>query len=284
MRTCPTCGTPLAARVRICRTCAAVNPSASAAPVVTAARRRRRPRPVGAAALAPMPAATATLPRTPPPKPPTLVATETEIPPLPLRCRHCLRSPALDVAPRVTVGIVIAHASEEARGPFCAVCGVSRARALSNRTLWLGWWSPLSPFASVRTLWRNWRIIRRLRRLSRPPHGPLPRYAEQPHPEGRPVVLRSGMLVFAVVAAAVLFGVALVALTDYLGPFQLEDECVAVAENGRSLRVLDSCGSADGRIIEIVTGDRACEQLPDWEIALPDYVNNSRACVRALDR
>ena len=218
------------------------------------------------------------------PPPPVLVATDVD-PPRLLRCRHCLRSPAVEAAPRVTVGIVIAHASEEAPGPYCRTCGTARTRALSNRTLWLGWWSPLSPFAAVRTLWRNMGILRTLARLPEPLPGPRPRFAEAPHDPGRPVLLRSGMLVFVLVAGLVSSAAALVALVSYLGPVQLEDRCVVLTDGGRSLQVVDSCGAgSDGRIEEIVTGDRRCERPPDLEIVLPEYANNARACIRVDSR
>ena len=201
----------------------------------------------------------------------------------PPRCRHCLRSPAIDPRPRVTVGILLAHASDEAEGPFCRQCGVARTRLLTSRTLLLGWSAPLAPFANVRTLARNARALRALKALPEPGPGPLARYAERPLDPGRPVVLRSGMLGLAGVVVVILLIFGLVAFVNEFGPVQLEGDCVDLAEDHRSLTVVDNCEPpADGRIEEIVTGDRTCEQQADAVVALPEYPNDSRACVRLL--
>ena len=245
-----------------------------------AAPGRRVTRPHGAAALAP-PAAT----RTPPALPTTLLGGPPDAQGRPPRCRHCLRTPAIDVRPRITVGVLIAHATDEAEGPFCRPCGTARARALTSRTLLVGWGAPLAPFANVRTLIHNARVLRGLKALPVPKKGPLPRYAERPFDPGKPVYRRAGMIGLAGVLLAILLIFGLVAFVNEFGPVQLEGDCVDLAENRRSLELLDGCGPpADGRIEEIVTGERSCERPPDAEVALPDYPNNSRACVTLLDR
>lgn len=276
MRTCANCGTPLVPRKRKCERCGTTT---------VAARAARSNVPSAAAALAPLPSPSPDTrthsSRTPPPAVARTSLAADDV--APLRCRHCLRRPAAEVTGRVTVGIVVAHATDVAPGPFCRTCGTARLRTLTNRTLWLGWWAPLAPFSNVRTLWRNRRALRTLRRLPEPADGPLPRYAERPLDPGRPIVLRSGMLALGTMTLAFSTALLLIPLVNYLGPVQLEERCVDLATDQRSLTVVDGCGPpADGRIDEIVTGDRSCAERPDAVVALPEYVNNSRACVRLL--
>lgn len=275
MRTCASCGRVLAARKRRCEHCGVSN-----------ATKPRVAVPSGAALLAPLPVRVdeVVLPPAPPATGLRVDAADDADPIRASRCRHCLRSPAIDVSARVTVGVLIAHASAPIEGPFCRACGTARVRDITNRTLWLGWWGPLAPIATLRTLWHNGRSLRRLARLPEPAAAPRLRYAERPFQPGRPVFLRSGMLVLAAVTVVVGLAALLVSLVSFLGPVQLEDRCVDVATDQRSLRVLDGCGDADGRIVEIVTGGRRCEVTPDVEVALPDYANNSRACVRLTKR
>jgi hypothetical protein len=116
-------------------------------------------------------------------------------------CRVCGGIPAANVTVRGQQGLLIWSRFLYNRGPFCQVCGIATVRAMSERTLWFGWWSWLSALVTPITLISNRIVYGKIRRLPAPQpgsHGP------QLDP-GRPLTKRPAisMLLLPVVAAAV---------------------------------------------------------------------------------
>ncbi len=51
-------------------------------------------------------------------------------------------------------------------GPFCAICGIALVRDMTTKTLWQGWWSPISLIlAAPFTLVSNWIAYHKLSQL-----------------------------------------------------------------------------------------------------------------------
>ncbi|MGW7197319.1 hypothetical protein [Streptomyces chryseus] len=99
-------------------------------------------------------------------------------------CRICEAYPVIDVAVRAHQGLLLMMRFHKLDGPFCRSCGTAIMRALTTRTLWQGWWSPLSllVFAPVALAWN----LIALRRFSSLPE-PVPMPGRQPLAQGTPV-------------------------------------------------------------------------------------------------
>lgn len=88
---------------------------------------------------------------------------------------------------RAHAGLLLVMRDQTLDGPYCATCGNARIRAMTTRTLWQGWWNPLSlVLGAPLTLCQNWSSYRQLRRL--PPPVPVP--GRQQTSLGRPVLRR----------------------------------------------------------------------------------------------
>ncbi|QKZ24946.1 hypothetical protein HUT05_25010 [Streptomyces chartreusis] len=103
--------------------------------------------------------------------------------PPPDSCRICGAIPAAFVELRAHQGLLFFMRWTSVDGWFCGACGIAQIRELTTRTLWQGWWGPLSMFATMHALLRNWRAYRQLRRLD--PPSPVPGRPQTP--QGHPV-------------------------------------------------------------------------------------------------
>lgn len=101
-------------------------------------------------------------------------------------CRICGAIPNTGVQVRSHQGLLFAMRWQTLDGPFCSICGIALVREMTTRTLWQGWWSPLSLVATPLTLLRNAHAYRRLRRL--PPPAPVPGRSQAEM--GKPVLKR----------------------------------------------------------------------------------------------
>ncbi|PNE43449.1 hypothetical protein AOB60_00510 [Streptomyces noursei] len=59
-------------------------------------------------------------------------------------CRICGARPALQVTVHAHQGVLMWMRFHREDGPFCRSCGIAVVRELTTKTLWQGWWSPLS--------------------------------------------------------------------------------------------------------------------------------------------
>lgn len=105
----------------------------------------------------------------------------------PLGCRVCGALPVITYPIRAHQAFVYVMRFQKVDGPFCRPCGRAMNRALTTKTLWSGWWSPLSliiftPFALLWNLIAHVKI-NRLAPPSTAPHGVQ-------LDEGNPLVLR----------------------------------------------------------------------------------------------
>ncbi|MFI5702584.1 hypothetical protein ACIA78_21370 [Streptomyces xanthochromogenes] len=104
----------------------------------------------------------------------------------PVGCRVCNAVPVAGTSIRAHQGFLLFMTFRSVSGPLCRDCGLALVREMTTRTLWQGWWGPLSlivgaPFA----LLSNLNAFLKFRKLAQPT-GRL-----GPHvPEGRSVLRR----------------------------------------------------------------------------------------------
>ncbi|WP_405792370.1 hypothetical protein OG753_39180 [Streptomyces sp. NBC_00029] len=113
-------------------------------------------------------------------------------------CRACGARIAVNFKVRAHMGILIMMKFEHLDGPFCRACGIAVVRQMTFRTLFLGWWGPLSlvilnPFTLV------WNLTAYLKYSKLPPSAPLPGRA---HLDTGPPVLRRPLSYVALIPLA----------------------------------------------------------------------------------
>ncbi|MFJ9075283.1 hypothetical protein ACIRO3_08495 [Streptomyces sp. NPDC102278] len=70
-------------------------------------------------------------------------------------CRLCGAQPAAQATVRGHQGMVLMMRSLSVQGPFCRDCGTATVRDMSAKTLWQGWWGPMSLLLTPITVLRN---------------------------------------------------------------------------------------------------------------------------------
>ncbi|MFF4324032.1 hypothetical protein [Streptomyces sp. NPDC001568] len=70
-------------------------------------------------------------------------------------CRLCGAQPAAQATVRGHQGMVVMMRSLSVQGPFCRDCGTATVRNMSAKTLWQGWWAPMSLLLTPITVLRN---------------------------------------------------------------------------------------------------------------------------------
>ncbi|MFF3428061.1 hypothetical protein [Streptomyces sp. NPDC002602] len=70
-------------------------------------------------------------------------------------CRLCGAQPAAQATVRGHQGMVLMMRSLSVQGPFCRNCGTATVRDMSAKTLWQGWWGPMSLLLTPITVLRN---------------------------------------------------------------------------------------------------------------------------------
>ncbi|MFG2753834.1 hypothetical protein [Streptomyces xanthophaeus] len=70
-------------------------------------------------------------------------------------CRLCGAQPAAQATVRGHQGMVLMMRSLSVQGPFCRDCGTATVRDMSAKTLWQGWWAPMSLLLTPITVLRN---------------------------------------------------------------------------------------------------------------------------------
>ncbi|MER6841619.1 hypothetical protein [Streptomyces platensis] len=70
-------------------------------------------------------------------------------------CRLCGARPAVQATVRGHQGLFLLMRFLSRSGMFCRSCGLATYREMSARTLWQGWWSPLSVAITPVTLLMN---------------------------------------------------------------------------------------------------------------------------------
>ncbi|MET9418064.1 hypothetical protein ABZY03_28525 [Streptomyces klenkii] len=94
-------------------------------------------------------------------------------------CRMCGGFPAAEATVRQHQGILIMMRFLHVRGPFCRNCGLAVVRDMTGKTLWQGWWSPVSlviftPFTLI------WNMVVKSKLEKLPP--PMMPGQQQPQP------------------------------------------------------------------------------------------------------
>jgi hypothetical protein len=85
-----------------------------------------------------------------------------------LVCESCGRAPARPITVRHHVGLVVLMQFFSKRVTACRPCGRRLVRSETLRTLWMGWWGPISFFFNLFVLGANWNAKRRLGAIEAP--------------------------------------------------------------------------------------------------------------------
>ncbi len=86
-------------------------------------------------------------------------------------CQLCGAQPAVQATVRGHQGILYVMRFLSRKGMFCRSCGLATYREMSAKTLWQGWWSPLSVAITPLTLLMNLGPRGRFRKLAAPAGG-----------------------------------------------------------------------------------------------------------------
>ncbi|OKK17604.1 hypothetical protein AMK16_22715 [Streptomyces sp. CB00455] len=200
-------------------------------------------------------------------------------------CRLCGALPVADTTVHGHQGMVVLMRFLSRKGPFCRDCGLAVLRDMTARTLWQGWWGPLSLFVTPVTLLTNLGPWSRLRRLGPPVGGAVP--ALDP---GRPLWRRPAALAVLVPLLAVTLAVPVLILVAVLGggdPSRLSvGQCVRNAGDWseQDLRVT-GCGSVSAEYeVTGLLGTPGATCAPGEYIGDPKYSEDgwTAACLRAL--
>ncbi|MFD3544534.1 hypothetical protein ACFWUW_02760 [Streptomyces sp. NPDC058655] len=127
-------------------------------------------------------------------------------------CRVCGSLPVADTTVYGHQGVVVVMRFLSRKGPFCRDCGLATVREMSARTLWQGWWGPLSLFVTPVTLLTNLAPWGRLRRLGPPTGGVL-----APLDPGRPLWRRPAAVAVLVPLLLAALAVPVLVLTAVVG-------------------------------------------------------------------
>lgn len=201
-------------------------------------------------------------------------------------CRVCGSLPVADTTVYGHQGLVVLMRFLSRRGPFCRDCGLRVVRDMSAKTLWQGWWGPLSLFVTPVVLLTNLAPWSRLRRLGPPTGG-----AVAPLDPGRPLWRRPAAvavlvpMVLVALAVPVLLLVALTGGDGKQAPLAV-GQCVRNAGDWRDqdLRVTE-CGSVSAEFEVTRLLDAPGVTCADGEyIARLEYGPGGRtaSCLRPL--
>ncbi|WP_261951724.1 hypothetical protein [Streptomyces nigrescens] len=191
-------------------------------------------------------------------------------------CMFCGAQPAVQATVRGHQGILYVMRFLSRSGMFCRSCGLATYREMSAKTLWQGWWSPLSVAITPLTLLINLGPRSRFRKLAPPMGGFRP-----PLDPGKPLTRRPEAMLFLVpmtllaLLLPVLFIIGLLAddphdRSSTTGVEKAQTLVVGdcVHNDGdwhdQDLRTLD-CGSADAQFKVTRTGHSSGEQCADGD-------------------
>ncbi|WP_329394351.1 hypothetical protein OHA45_12505 [Streptomyces lydicus] len=180
--------------------------------------------------------------------------------PGPVGCQFCGAQPAVQATVRGHQGILYVMRFLSRSGVFCRSCGLATYREMSAKTLWQGWWSPLSVVITPITLLVNLGPRSRFHALPAPVGGFRPSLDP-----GKPLLRRPETLLILIplallaLALTVLFVIGLFADDSSSEPLttgagQGKAQTLAVGDCVRNdadwpdqdLRTVD-CGSADAQ-------------------------------------
>ncbi|MFI0155174.1 LppU/SCO3897 family protein [Streptomyces lydicus] len=180
--------------------------------------------------------------------------------PDPVGCQFCGAQPAVQATVRGHQGILYVMRFLSRSGVFCRSCGLATYREMSAKTLWQGWWSPLSVVITPITLLVNLGPRSRFHALAAPVGGFRPSLDP-----GKPLLRRPETLLILIplallaLALTILFVIGLFADDSPSGPLttgagQGKAQTLAVGDCVRNdadwpdqdLRTVD-CGSADAQ-------------------------------------
>ncbi|MET7965673.1 hypothetical protein [Micromonospora sp. NPDC005305] len=177
-----------------------------------------------------------------------------------LTCRCCGSVPAIKGTLHGHQGFLLLMRTLTQRGPFCRSCGIALCRDLSAKTLWQGWWGPISMIITPLLLIGNLVTRVRLGRLGEP----VPGAPGTPATPGKPVFRRAAVLGLGI-PVAIAFAVGWSISTDP----SYADVGACVSASGLStdpfVNVVD-CGDQSAAYvvlgkIEDTTDDAQCERF-----------------------
>jgi pimeloyl-ACP methyl ester carboxylesterase len=201
-------------------------------------------------------------------------STDTRRSPRENECDHCGSSPAAEVTLRYETGKLLWRTRHWIDTKVCRRCGIALFRRMQNRTLLTSWWGIISFFVNWTTVVRNLAARRKIGRLSDPrPNPHVSAALPAPMDLGRPVFLRPGFLVLAVVVG----WLAMDLQADSTSK-ELAGRCIVLDGSGEKIKDFVSCADQhDARVVEVVSDSDKC-------LANSDYYFKNPVGRRALRR
>ncbi|WP_432968738.1 hypothetical protein [Dactylosporangium sp. CA-233914] len=132
-------------------------------------------------------------------------------PPL-LQCRFCSSVPAVQAGYQAIQNIALWFRVTTVQGPFCRDCGTAVFRHLQQRTLTLGWYGILAPFAAI-VLLLNLIRMDKVTGLAAP--GPAPGREQRRSTDiGKPLFARPKTIIGVLVPVALLIALFILGLVN----------------------------------------------------------------------
>lgn len=175
-------------------------------------------------------------------------------------CESCGRAPVKRVRYTRLVGMVMAVQTYSNQVWLCRDCGQSIVRSFQSKTLLQGWWGFTAFFFNIGAVLGNTKTLLSLRRLASPaePGGLDP---------GRPVFLRSGMLIVPGVLA-VIAGIGIVSALDESAPLEV-GSCVR-SGSGDSVKGVECSVDNEGEFVSEVGDPLTCEAWTEWYVEVTE--------------
>ncbi len=172
--------------------------------------------------------------------------------PRPDACIVCGSAPSAEVVLRGGVGLFFHRRVWTLQSRLCRDCGIEMFRTAQNRTLLQGWWGFVAFFANFVYIAQNTSAFLVLRRLDKPiTQEVAPGQPSSPLGRGRPLVLRSGIWVSAIVLVGVGLWITGHFGTNSDGPPSSSDIVAGacVTTSGRMVDQLVDCSQPHGAMI-----------------------------------
>jgi hypothetical protein len=197
--------------------------------------------------------------------------------PGPDECVMCGTTPAVTVRLRSQTGKVLLRSVRWIESPLCYNCGIAMFRALTNRTLYAGWWGIIAFFANLAIVVGNLSSRWRLRSANEPHAGRDPSVVtpfRSPMPVGRPLLARFGPYFAAGVIALVL---GLVAnggqqgnVNSPPGPQSFLGQCVTSPDGTTVSGFVDCSQSHFAKVVAVVSSASDCPSGTTQTLASTD--------------
>jgi hypothetical protein len=185
----------------------------------------------------------------------------------PNACIVCGGTPATLITLRSVVAFVVMGVTTTQRGVYCRDCGLAVFRKRTSQTLLTGWWGIIHFFVNIFAIFNNLGARAQVMRLGPPTRDPGAKFLDP----GRPVFLRAGFIVTAVVAVAVISAIAIAAATPPV-PFPAADQALigtCAQQSGSTWQATDCSATHTGKVVSLSHDASGCPSS-DTPVKLDD--------------